>query len=67
MVESNVDKFVRRENVDRFRRLLEAARMKGEDTRKLEHLLAQEQQKQRDAGDPIESDAPPEETPRSRP
>ncbi|MGZ5261092.1 MAG: hypothetical protein ACXWC0_26040 [Burkholderiales bacterium] len=58
MVVSDVEKFVRRENVDRYRRLLDAARMKGEDTGRLESLLAREQQKQRDAGDPIESDAP---------
>jgi hypothetical protein len=46
-----MDKFIRRANVGRFRRLLE--RTIDEVKRKqLEHLLAKGRQKQKDAGDP---------------
>ena len=45
------DKFVRRQNVTRFKRLLETA-LDETDRQRLLKLLAEEQQKQKDAGDP---------------
>ncbi len=46
-----VDKFVRRENVERYRRLLET--VTDEDRRKhIVKLLAEAKQAQKDAGDP---------------
>jgi hypothetical protein len=51
-MEANMDRFIRRENVERYRRLLE--RVTEElDRQKIFDLLAEEQQKQRNAGDPI--------------
>ena len=47
-----MDKFIRSQNVGRYRRLLE--RVTEESERQLIiNLLAEEQQKQKDAGDPV--------------
>ena len=44
------DKFTRRQNVERYRRLLKTAT--DEERRNyLDHLIVEEQQKQKDAGD----------------
>jgi hypothetical protein len=48
-----VDRFVRRENVRHYRELLKAVKDEAERQRILK-LLAEEQQKQKDAGDKIE-------------
>ena len=48
-----VDRFIRRENVRHFRELLKAAKDEAERQRILK-LLAEEQQKQKDAGDKID-------------
>jgi hypothetical protein len=48
-----VDRFIRRENVKHFRELLKSATDEAERQR-LSNLLAEEQQKQKDAGDKIE-------------
>jgi hypothetical protein len=48
-----MDRFVRRQNVERYRHLLETVTQESERQRILT-LLAQEQQKQKDAGDPSE-------------
>ena len=48
-----MDRFVRRRNVERYRHLLETVTQESERQRILT-LLAQEQQKQKDAGDPSE-------------
>ena len=48
-----MERFIRCQNVERYRRLLE--RVTDEpDRQTILKLLAQEQQKQRDAGDPIQ-------------
>jgi DNA-binding MarR family transcriptional regulator len=47
-----MDRFIRRQNVLLYRRLLERVTDES-DRRKIINLLAEEQQKQRDAGDPI--------------
>ena len=47
-----MDRFIRRENVNHYRELLKAAKDEAERQRILK-LLAEEQQKQRDAGDKI--------------
>ena len=47
-----MDKFIRSENVVRYRRLLERVTEQS-DRQQILHLLAEEQQKQKDAGDPI--------------
>jgi len=50
-----MDRFIRRENVKHFRKLLETEKDETERQRLL-RLLAEEQQKQKDAGDePAES------------
>jgi hypothetical protein len=47
-----MDKFIRSQNVNRYRRLLE--RVTEESDRQLIiNLLAEERQKQKDAGDPV--------------
>jgi hypothetical protein len=48
-----MDRFVRRQNVERYRHLLETVTQESERQRILT-LLAQEQQKQKDAGDASE-------------
>jgi len=48
----NMDKFIRSQNVQRYRRLLERVTEES-DRRLIVDLLAQEQQKQKDAGDPV--------------
>jgi hypothetical protein len=48
-----MDRFVRRENVKRYRDLLKTEKIKPERQQILK-LLAEEQQKQKDAGDKIE-------------
>jgi hypothetical protein len=47
-----VDQFIRRQNVERYRRLLQRVTEES-DRQKVINLLAQERQKQKDAGDPI--------------
>jgi hypothetical protein len=47
-----MDRFIRGQNVEHFRRLLERVTEETE-RRKILNLLAEEQQKQKDAGDPI--------------
>jgi hypothetical protein len=50
-MEPNMDRFIRCQNVERYRRLLE--RVTEESARQIiVNLLAEEQQKQKDAGDP---------------
>jgi len=48
-----VDRFIRRENVKHYRDLLKAAKDEAE-RQKLLKLLAEEQRKQKDAGDKID-------------
>jgi hypothetical protein len=49
---ANMDQFVRSQNVERYRRLLE--RVTDEpDRQHIINLLAEERQKQKDAGDPV--------------
>lgn len=48
-----MDRFIRRENVKHYRELLKAAKDEAERQRILK-LLAEEQQKQRDAGDKVD-------------
>ena len=47
-----MDRFIRRENIEHYRRLLERVTAES-DRHKILNLLAEEQQKQKDAGDPI--------------
>jgi hypothetical protein len=47
-----MDRFIRCQNVKRYRRLLERA-TEEPDRQTIRNLLAEELQKQRDAGDPI--------------
>ena len=51
-MEANVDGFIRSQNVERYRRLLERVTEQS-DREKIQNLLAEEQEKQKDAGDPI--------------
>jgi hypothetical protein len=51
-MEANVDRFIRSQNVERYRRLLERVTEQS-DRQKILDLLAEEQGKQKDAGDPI--------------
>jgi septum formation topological specificity factor MinE len=46
-----MDKFVRRQNVEHFLQLLKTT-TKPQERERLERLLAEERQKQKDAGDP---------------
>ena len=48
-----MNRFIRRENVKHFRELLKTAKDDAERER-IQKLLAEEQQKQRDAGDKID-------------
>jgi hypothetical protein len=48
-----VDRFIRRENVKHYKALLKAATDEAERER-VSKLLAEEEQKQKDAGDPVE-------------
>jgi hypothetical protein len=48
-----VDRFIRRENVKHYKALLNAATDEAERQR-IGKLLAEEKQKQKDAGDPVE-------------
>jgi hypothetical protein len=50
-----VDRFIRRENVKHFQELLKTAKDEAERQRLLK-LLAEERQKQKDAGDKIEGE-----------
>jgi hypothetical protein len=47
-----MDKFIRSQNVERYRRLLERV-TEDSDRQQVINLLAEEQQKQKDAGDPV--------------
>jgi hypothetical protein len=47
-----MDQFVRSQNVERYRRLLERVTDES-DRQQIIHLLAEERQKQKDAGDPV--------------
>ena len=47
-----MDRFIRRQNVERYHRLLERVTEES-DRRTITNLLAEERQKQKDAGDPI--------------
>ena len=47
----NMERFIRSQNVERFRRLLERVTEQS-DRQKITNLLADELQKQKDAGDP---------------
>jgi hypothetical protein len=48
-----MDRFIRRENVKHYRELLKTVKTEAE-RQKLLKLLAEEQQKQKDAGDKVE-------------
>jgi len=48
----NMDRFIRRQNVERYDRLLERVTEKS-DRQKILNLLAEERQKQKDADDPL--------------
>jgi hypothetical protein len=50
---SGMDRFIRRENIKHYRELLKTVKDEAERQRILK-LLAEEQQKQKDAGDKIE-------------
>lgn len=50
-----MDRFIRRENVRHYRELLKTAKDEPERQQILK-LLAEEQQKQKDAGDPADED-----------
>jgi hypothetical protein len=50
-----LDRFIRRENVRHYRELLKTAKTEAERQR-ISKLLAEEQQKQKDAGDEIEKE-----------
>ena len=47
-----MDQFIRTQNVERYRRLLERVSEES-DRQTILSLIAEEQQKQKDAGDPI--------------
>jgi hypothetical protein len=47
-----LDRFIRRQNVERYDRLLERVTEKS-DRQKILNLLAEERQKQKDADDPL--------------
>jgi hypothetical protein len=52
-MEVDMDQFIRSQNVTRYHRLLERVTEQS-DRQKILNLLAEEQQKQKDAGDPIQ-------------
>ena len=47
-----MDRFIRRQNVERYRRLLKRVTEES-DRQTITNLLAEERQKQKDEGDPI--------------
>jgi hypothetical protein len=47
-----MDRFIRRQNVERYCRLLQRVTEES-DRQKVINLLAEERQKQKDAGDPV--------------
>jgi hypothetical protein len=49
---ANMDRFIRRQYVERYRRLLERVTEES-DRQKILNLLAEERQKQKDADDPL--------------
>jgi hypothetical protein len=49
----DMDQFIRRQNVERYNRLLDRVTEES-DRQKISNLLAQEQQKQKDSGDPLQ-------------
>ena len=49
-----MDKFIRSQNVERYRRLLERVTEES-DRQRITNLLAEERQKQKDANDPLGS------------
>ena len=51
-MEFDMGQFIRAKNVTRYRRLLERVTAQS-DRQQIHNLLAEEQQKQKDAGDPI--------------
>ena len=51
-MEANVDRFVRRQNVEHYCRLLQRLTEES-DRQKVINLLTEERQKQKEAGDPI--------------
>jgi hypothetical protein len=50
MTEANMDRFTRRQNVERYCRLLDGLTEES-DRQKIVNLLAEERQKQKDAGE----------------
>ncbi len=54
-MERSAASFIRRENIKHYRRLLETITDESEH-QKILKLLAEEQKKQRDAGDPIDAE-----------
>jgi hypothetical protein len=57
-MEANIDRFIKRQNDERYRRLIESVSEEGsmtEDTKRqtILNLLAEGRQKQKDAGDQI--------------
>jgi hypothetical protein len=55
-MESVMDQFLRRENVERFRLLAEEIIADEPERERALKLLAEERQKQKDAGNPTEAD-----------
>ena len=51
-MEANMDQFIRRQNVERYRRLLERVTEES-DRQRITNLLVEERQKQKDAHDPL--------------
>jgi hypothetical protein len=51
-MEADMERFIRCQNVEHYRRLLERVTEQS-DRQKILNLLAEERQKQKDAGDPI--------------
>jgi hypothetical protein len=51
-MEADMERFIRRQNVKRYRRLLERVTEES-DRQKILNRLAEERQKQKDAGDPL--------------
>jgi hypothetical protein len=51
-MEANMDRFIRRQNVERYRRLLERVTEES-DRQTITNLLAEERQRQKEADDPV--------------
>jgi hypothetical protein len=51
-METYMDRFIRRQNVERYCRLLERVTEES-DRQRITNLLVEERQKQKDAGDPL--------------